>query len=79
MVTMLRRTISSLGAFAAFLMAVGAAPAALPAPPPREPGARGSAPPLARPRGGSSYTSVPLGHPLEDRSEPAIRVRTDVR
>jgi hypothetical protein len=30
---MLRRTISSMGAFAAFLMAAGAAPAALPAPP----------------------------------------------
>lgn len=35
MVTMLRRTMSSLGAFAAFLMAAGAAPAALPLPPPR--------------------------------------------
>ncbi len=35
MVTMLRRTISSFGAFAAFLMAAGAAPASLPTPPPR--------------------------------------------
>ncbi len=32
-VTMLRRTLSSLGAFAAFLMAAGAVPAALPSPP----------------------------------------------
>jgi hypothetical protein len=35
MVTMLRRTMSSLGAFTAFLMAAGAAPASLPSPPPR--------------------------------------------
>lgn len=35
MVTMLRRTISSLGAFAAFLMAAGAAPITHPTPPPR--------------------------------------------
>ncbi len=78
MVTMLRRTMSSLGAFAAFLMAAGAAPAALPAPVARpEALAHGSA--LARPRGGASYTAVPLGHSLEDRSEPAIRARTDVR
>ena len=33
MVTMLRRTMCSLGAFAAFLIAAGAAPASMPSPP----------------------------------------------